>query len=356
MSLKDDSEYWLDCVDPDSKGNHGGMMSFLYNDIIFKRPQESDVIPLLKTHFGMTSRKAMDERLIQLTIEKHEEIRQKVNHEANFLITSLFCSFANLAGMHNEGGGKFEFKNIADDMKHNWNVDSFVKTFFVLRAVWDDNPRWLMDVEVSMMKRLGFEYKFGFHSTGKKMGFVASIISRVKTRKLRECNNNIGRNTGWKILISKKDNDEKDRRNPCKFKMEMLQKDEKSFATGKSLKNIMGAKIISDNLEENGSISLYKLEGKVFPENIFLKASRLLKNAGQYDSSDDCEDVLLRDLNKRKAVAPSPLNEQVHIAHFEEINFASQNHQKKHPEQVRKVGKWVRKKVKLVQQKRKKKQ
>lgn len=202
MSSKYETSHWLDYLANETQ--EANILKFGPEDINpLGKPSEEHIKIIVEKHFGKRSLKLKDESFLQKVFKKHEEIRIKVLNESIPLILDMFLGLATIVGLKTSGGGKFNFKNISDEVVTFWTMDAWIKTFFVLRSAWDLSYTWILRAEEKVMRELGFQYD-GFVSSLKKQGFFAKILSRTKTRKLREANNNLARKCGFKITISTK--------------------------------------------------------------------------------------------------------------------------------------------------------
>ena len=111
------------------------------------------------------------------------------------------------------------------------------------------------------------------------MGFVAKIISKTKTRKLREANNNIARNCGHKIGVQNYVSLQH-RRLPCVFDMKMIKRDNtnKELHTKFKIADLGVSKEMEEFLGDDKVVSLYRLEGNVLSDKCFTKARNMFNS------------------------------------------------------------------------------
>ena len=217
------AEYWIDKVQSTFTSD---VTSFRKNDIEpEKRLKLEDVKTIVSDRYGKRSKHISDENFLKLVTEENYRIQKRVFAEASPLVTSIFCSLAEISGISKSDGGTFRFRHIPHSFIHNWDLRNLVKFFFVIRAAWDDNPNWILVAEKKIMGQLCYVYSDGFTSTLKNMGFIARIIAITRTRRLRELNNLLANKTGYRITV-KNLTDKKGRRKPCLLQPEvMLQRD-----------------------------------------------------------------------------------------------------------------------------------
>ena len=168
MKVSVDECYWLDYL---SKGEASKKVCILkYNptDITLEKTNDAHISKLIESHFGKRSMKSSNTHFHRSIADHHEAIRSRIFHEAGPLVIAYYCSLANIVGLYNHGGGSFIFKNIADELVHKWTLDSFVRTFFVLRGAWDDNPKWTVQAEIDLMENIGIRYTQDFQNETKK--------------------------------------------------------------------------------------------------------------------------------------------------------------------------------------------
>ena len=277
--------YWLDYLSNGEANRKVYILKYGYNDIILEKTNVDHVKNRIEEHFGKKSMRYRDKHFIQTVSDHHEAIRTRIFHESGPLIITYFCTLANIVGLYNHGGGAFMFKNIGDEIVHNWSVDACARTFFVLRGAWDDNPKWLLQAEMTLMESIGIKYTSGFKNGLKNMGFVSKIISKTKTRKLREANNNIARKCGHKIGIQNYIS-QQHRRLPCVFDMNMIKKDEtyKDHHGKYKIAELGISKEMEGFLDEDKVVSLYRLEGNVLQDKCFTTA-RSMFNKCEIDFS-----------------------------------------------------------------------
>ena len=216
-------EYWIDKVQSPFTSD---VTSFWKDDIEpEKKLKLEDVKTIVSDRYGKRSKHISDENFLKLVTEENYRIRKRVFAEASPLVTSIFCSLAEISGISKSNGGTFLFRHIPNGFIHNWDLKNLVNFFFVIRAAWDDNPNWILVAEKKIMGQLCYVYSDGFTSTLKNMGFIARIIAIARTRRLRELNNLLANKTGYRITV-KNLTDTKERRKPCLLQPEvMLQRD-----------------------------------------------------------------------------------------------------------------------------------
>ena len=187
-------EYWIDKVHSPFTIS---ATSFRKNDI---EPEMKlnleDIKTIVSDRYGKHSKNARDENFLKLVTEENNRVRKRVFAEAGPLVTSIFCSLAEIAGISKIDGGTFLFRHIPNGFIHNWDLKNLVKLFFVIRAAWDDNPNWILFAEKKIMGQLCYVYSDGFTSTLKNMGFIARVIAITRSRRLRELNNLLAKKTG----------------------------------------------------------------------------------------------------------------------------------------------------------------
>ena len=93
------------------------------------KPSEEHIKTIVEKHFGNRSLKLKDKSFLKKVFEKHEEIRMKVQNESIPLILDLFLGLATIVGLKASGGGKFNFKNISDEVATLWTMEAWIKTF-----------------------------------------------------------------------------------------------------------------------------------------------------------------------------------------------------------------------------------
>ena len=306
---------WIEDIE---SGYKDTILLFHHDDISDSKPTEEHITKIISSVFGKFSAKVKDKRFREMVLSKHEEVRKRVSHESTPLVLSLFCGLASIAGMKASGGGGFHFRNISNDITDNWSHAALLRTFFVLRAAWDENPTWILHAETYLMKLLGYEYK-GHRSQLKKMGWVAKVLSRTKTRKLREANDNIARNCGYKFTITRKGAEGKQRRIIANLNLTLhFVPSENNIFQGK--RKPISSLLTSDELgkiqESDKSYDLRKVEGVCINENAFKNAAHLLlyhndeailgkkKDEGKGKEvvikKEKNEEVLLKDETKKK--------------------------------------------------------
>ena len=237
------------------------------------KPSEEHIKTIVEKHFGNRSLKLKDKSFLKKVFEKHEEIRMKVQNESIPLILDLFLGLATIVGLKASGGGKFNFKNISDEVATLWTMEAWIKTFFVLRSAWDLSYTWILKAEEKVMGELGYEYD-GFVSSLKKQGFFAKILSRTKTRKLREANGNLARNCGFKITISTKKQHKY--RNMHTFDLQNNIVRDDNYATLRKKEKIVVSKELQDKMINDEHIDMLSCAGIVFASNAFDLSQQLL--------------------------------------------------------------------------------
>lgn len=273
MSSEYKQSHWLDCVANGTQQAH--ILTFGPDDINpLGKPSQEHLKNIVETHFGNRSLKAKDESFLNKVMLKHEEIRIRVLNESTPLVLDLFLGLATIVGCKTSGGGKFQFKNISDEVTTFWTVDAWIKTFFVLRSAWDLSYTWILTAEEKVMKNLGYEYD-GFVSSLKKQGFFAKIISRTKTRKLREANGNLARKCGYKITISTKKPNNK-YRNMHTFDLKTNIVRDENFATLREKTDLVVSTELQPKLINNQPLDMLSCAGIVFPVNAFAMSKQLL--------------------------------------------------------------------------------
>ena len=199
------SLHWLDWERADKEQRNKCGRKLGKNDI-FKQgglPKGDHVKKILREKYGERSSKIDDPKEHNFVIEAHERLRKRITKESSQLVKYIYTSLAKTVGIESSGGGKFSFVNICDDIVQKWDEVAFVRAFFVIRAAWDENPRWIILAEKLVMERLCLRYENDFVTEMNNFGCVASIISHEKVRKLRDFNVNLRAKCGRMIKVSK---------------------------------------------------------------------------------------------------------------------------------------------------------
>ena len=288
---------WIEAID---SGSANTILLFRHDDISDSRPTDEHITKIISSVYGKFSSKVKDTCFREMVFSKHEEVRKRVAHESTPLVLSLFCGLATTAGMKASGGGGFHFRNISNDITDNWSHAALLRTFFVLRAAWDENPTWILQAESHLMKLLGYTYK-NHTSQLKKMGWVAKVLSRTKTRKLREANDNIARNCGYKFTITNKEGKGKQRRiiSNLNLTFHFVPSENKIFqGTRKSMKSLVKNKELRKLREPDNSYNLRKVEGVCITENAFKNAAHLLLSHD--DPTEKGKEVGSKNENEKK--------------------------------------------------------
>ena len=241
-------------------------------DIHHTVPKDKHITEIMRAKYGDRSTKLNDPYLKDLVKLSHESLRKKICHEASQIISDHFCALSAIAGLRNSGGGKFRFSNIADELEEAWDGQAFIKTFFVIRAAWDDNPKWILVAERKLMDALCLRYEGDFETSLKSFGCVASIISSEKSRKLREINLAIKRRVGRTISITNI-TEKKGKRPSCVFLFDsMIKVDVKKVSTLNAIYHKCPDPPEGIKRETNGGVSLFRCEGIFLPNNCFVAA------------------------------------------------------------------------------------
>ena len=269
------SEYWMDRLASDyTNTSNYSKTSFGEKDI---EPEKKRTLEELKNIasniYGKHSKKANDNKFLEEVQKEHKIVRKRVFSEAGPLITSCYCSLASISGLSTTDGGTFLFRHIPKNLIIQWNLKSLVRYFFIIRAAWDDNPNWILLAEKKILEQICYEYKDGFTSSLKNMGFVGRIISITRSRRLRELNNLLAKTTGYRMTIVNI-SDKKGRRTPCLLQPDtMLTPD-----TNKKRiisKNHKKEDIIRECKEFNGEIFLPHNKLNHLPQDAFSKSREL---------------------------------------------------------------------------------
>lgn len=272
------SEYWMDRLASDyTNTSNYSKTSFGEKDI---EPEKKRTLEELKNIasniYGKHSKKANDNKFLEEVQKEHQIVRKRVFSEAGPLITSFYCSLASISGLSTTDGGTFLFRHIPNDLITQWNLKSLVRYFFTIRAAWDDNPNWILLAEKKILEQICYEYKDGFTSSLKNMGFVGRIISITRSRRLRELNNLLAKTTGYRMTIVNI-SDKKGRRTPCLLQPDtMLTPD-----TNKKRiisRNHKKEDIIQECKEFNGEIFLPHNKLNHLPHDAFSKSRELFSS------------------------------------------------------------------------------
>ena len=125
-------EYWIDKVHCSFTSD---VSRFRKGDIeTEKQLTLEDVKTLVSDRYGKRSKNISDDNFLKLVIEENNRIWTRVFAEAGPLVTSIFCSLAEIAGIGRSDGGTFLFRHIPNGFIHNWDLKNLVKFFFVIRA------------------------------------------------------------------------------------------------------------------------------------------------------------------------------------------------------------------------------
>ena len=111
------AEYWIDKVQSTFTSD---VTSFRKNDIEpEKKLKLEDVKTIVSDRYGKRSKHISDENFLKLVTEENYRIRKRVFAEASPLVTSIFCSLAEISGISKSNGGTFLFKHIPNGFIHN---------------------------------------------------------------------------------------------------------------------------------------------------------------------------------------------------------------------------------------------
>ena len=126
------------------------------------------------------------------------------------------------------------------------------------------------------------------------------IISKTKTRKLREANNNIARNCGYKFTITTKGK-EKKRRNISNLNLTIhFVSDTNLFkAKPKKISSLITTHKLIDLQESDGSYNIRKLEGICIAKNAFDSAEHILMH---YNEDNIASTVIKKEKDKTTVV------------------------------------------------------
>ena len=191
------------------------------NDIHKSVPKGKHVTEIIRAKYGDRSTRRDNLWFKDFFLLSHDSLRRKIGQEDSQIIIYHFCALSVIAGLRNTGGGKFCFSNIADEIEEAWDGEAFLKTFFVIRAAWDDNPKWILVAERKLMDSLFLRYEDNCETSLKSFGCVASIISSEKSRKLREINLAINGRVGRTISITNI-TEKKGKRTSCVFSFDSM--------------------------------------------------------------------------------------------------------------------------------------
>ena len=267
---------WLDWERADLEQRHMCGRTLSRHDIskIGGKPKMSHIKQLIKDKYGERSSKIDDSDEQNFVRDSHEKLRFRIKNESAQLVKYLYCSLAKTVGITSQGGGKFSFVNIFDDILQKWDEASFLRAFFVIRAAWDDNPRWILTAEKLVMNRLCLQYENNFETTMNNFGCIASIISSEKTRKLRDFNDNLRSKCGRMIKVSmglEKGVQKMGRRPPCTFSQQTMVVEHPKSMKNMDKKYHQAPKRNSEIITENdGRVNLLKCP--CIPSSFFFEA------------------------------------------------------------------------------------
>ena len=329
---------WIDWERADITQRNMCGRTLKQSDICIGIPKLPHIKKIITDKFGDRSSKIdsiEEQKFIKIT---HEHLRKRICNEAGQLLKEIYCALAKAAGLQSTGGGSFYFKNITNEILDNWDEKSFLKTFFVIRAAWDDNQEWILTAEEVVMKRLCLRYEDKFETTLKNFGCVASIISSEKVRKLRDFNRLLKKYCGRMIKVSGLEINKGEKRPACVFsKTDMIESfpgqiklvDEKYHQDPVENNDI--------NWEENGRINLLKLIGTVLPLDSFVKAKHIFslsrygffapKKTGDTDEEGNKKIQINKRTNQKRKITRKKLSISKNKApKFSEDDVENKNH------------------------------
>ena len=279
------SEYWMDRFGYDyTNTSNYSITSFGPQDIEPEKKRTFEEIKnIASNNYGKHSKNANDNKFLEEVQKEHEIVRKRVFSEAGPLVTSFYCSLASISGLSTTDGGNFVFRHIPNDLISHWNLKSLVRYFFIIRAGWDDNPNWILLAEKKILEQVCYEYKDGFTSSLKNMGFVGRIVAITRSRRLRELNNLLAKKTGYRMTVVNI-SDKKGRRIPCLLQVDTM------LTPDTTMKRIISEDhnkedIIRECNELNGEINLLHNKLNHLPHDAFFQ-SRQLFTSERHDYSN----------------------------------------------------------------------
>ena len=190
--------HWMD-YDVETTGQLS-TITFDPTDIGMTPPNAVHIDSLIKKRFGPQTTKIQDDVCRKQMHHKHEFYRKRATKDSAPEIKRVFLSLARLAGL-----GKFPpfaLQMIQEFASNNPTFDGWLTLFFVMRGAWDEYPSWMVSLECGLMAQRCWEHRHGFKTRLNKMGWVARIVTKEKTRKLREINLNIVKRTNYSIAVT----------------------------------------------------------------------------------------------------------------------------------------------------------
>ena len=165
---------------------------------------------------GKRSRWKTDDNFRDRIISQHNYFQRVIRNDAVTYVKNIILNLALTCGLRGTNSS-FSFGDIGKYMKMNNNYISWLVMFYIFHGAFDENDGWHKDYEQKLMKSRGWEYEIDSSSVSRDdsiapTGFIAKIISYIKSGLVKNLNENLSRNTGRYIVVTQRNMAKEDRK------------------------------------------------------------------------------------------------------------------------------------------------
>ena len=165
---------------------------------------------------GNRTRWKKDDNFRDRIINQHNYFHGVIRNDAVTYVKNIILNLALTCGLRGTNSS-FCMGDIGKYMKMNNNYKSWLAIFYMVHGAFDEMLGWHKDYEQKLMNSRGWEYDIDSSSVSKDdsiapTGFIAKIISYIKSALVKNLNENLSRNTGRYIVVTQRNIAKEDRK------------------------------------------------------------------------------------------------------------------------------------------------